>query len=241
MQEASLAQYMRAQGLSEKTIAQRGYALKRIERVHEVDLDKEFEKDGMASLIGLFAYSSADARANRPNPTKMDIDTDKLLTHLAWYKSHLASYARFRSGGDAASDATLPEDNVAEELIEEVVGRTFALERDLQVALRNNISQLEEGLEVVDGGSERRVEGGFIDILARDSRGVLTVIELKAETARPESVAQLLAYMSSIADETRETVRGILVAGDHHPRVKLAARAVSNFELRKYRYRFEFE
>jgi hypothetical protein len=241
MQEGSFAQFMRGQGLSEKTIAQRGYALKRIERIQDVDLDAEYERDGLASLMRLFAYSSADARASRANPTKMDIDSDKLHTHLAWYKSHLTAYARFRSGGDGVVIATTQEEDVAEELIGEVVGKTFSLERDLQTALRGNISQLETGLEVIDGGSERRVEGGFIDILARDSRGVLTVIELKAETARPESVAQLLAYMGCIAEEAGEMVRGILVAGDHHPRVKLAARAVPNLELRKYRYRFDFE
>jgi endonuclease len=47
--------------------------------------------------------------------------------------------------------------------------------------------------------------------------------------------------MGCIAEETGEAVRGILVAGDHHPRVKLAARAIPNLTLKKYRYRFEFE
>lgn len=241
MQEATLTQHMRSQNLSEKTISQRCYALKRIERAHELDLDEEFDRDGLQSLLSTFSYSTADERAGRANPTRMDIEQDKLLTHLRWYKSHLTSYARFRNGGTLEQEIPSGEEDVTEHLIEDVVGKTFALERDLQMALRGNISQLEPGLVVVDGGSERRVEGGFIDILARDDRGVLTVIELKADTARPDAIAQLLAYMGCVAEETSENVRGILVAGDHHPRVKLAARAVHNLELKRYRFRFEFE
>jgi len=241
VQEDALARHMRSQGLSERTIAQRGYALKRIERAQDVDLDDEFDKDRLASLISAFTYSAADARAGRGNPTAMDIDADKLLSHLRWYKSHLAAYARFRSGGAAEAESPPDDEDVTEQLVEEVVGRTFALERDLQMALRNNIAQLEPGLAIADGGSERRVEGGFIDILARDAHGVLTIIELKAETTRPEAMTQLLAYMGSLSEETGEAVRGILIAGDHHPRVQLAARAVPNLELRKYRYRFVFE
>lgn len=241
MQDDAFAQHMRSQGLAERTMAQRGYALRRIERAHDVNLDQEFDGDELASLLSAFSYSTSDARAGRSNPSKMDIDPDKLLTHLGWYKSHLTAYARFRGGGNFEADASETAQVVAEQLVEEVVGKTFALERDLQVALRNNVGQLEPGLVIADGGSERRVEGGFIDILARDAGGVLTVIELKAETARPEAVAQLLSYMACVSEEAGEPVRGILVAGDHHPRVVLAARAVPNLELRRYRYRFEFE
>lgn len=240
MQEEAFERYMLSRELAEKTRAQRSYALKRIERTQNIDLDEEFDRDQFRDLLKSFSYSAADARAGLPNPSKMDIESDKLLTHLRWYRSHLMDYMRFR--GDhtpevAGEDSAEP----GSEFIEEVVSQRFALERDLQAALRKNLDQLEQGLSVADGGTERKVEAGFIDILARDQAGVLTVIELKAETAQPSAIAQILAYMGCIAEETGEPVRGILVAGDHHPRVALAARAIPNLSLKKYRYRFDFE
>lgn len=60
-------------------------------------------------------------------------------------------------------------------------------------------------------------------------------------TSRPEAIAQILAYMGCLAEETGEAVRGILVAGDHHPRVVHAARALPNLDLKRYRFRFDFE
>ncbi len=117
----------------------------------------------------------------------------------------------------------------------------FGLERDLQRALRNNISQLEPGLKVVDGGTERTVEAGRIDVTAEDTQGDLVVIELKAGTAQPESIAQLLSYMGSIDDDQGRPVRGILVAHDFHPRLVMAARAVPNISLKAYSFQFSFE
>ena len=93
----------------------------------------------------------------------------------------------------------------------------FGLERDLQRALRTNISQLEPGLTITDGGSERTVDAGRIDITAEDSAGSIVVVELKAGTAPPESIAQLLSYMGTIENPDSRLVRGILVAKDFAP------------------------
>ena len=119
---------------------------------------------------------------------------------------------------------------------------TFGLEKDMQQALRQNIAQLEPGLQVIDGGSERSVEAGFIDILARDANGHIVVIELKAVESKPEAVAQVLGYMGAIAEEEKQsTVRGYLIAADHPKRVRWAAKAVPNLELRTYTISFGFE
>lgn len=244
MQARAFEQYMLGRNLAEKTREQRGYALKRIERAYDIDLDAEFERDQLSAVLNSFAYSASDERSTLSNPSKLDIDPDKLLTHLRWYRSHLVDYIRFRAGigsallvADSVQEDTPPGENV----LEEAIGKTFALERDLQSALRANLAQLEQGLRVEDGGSERKVAAGFIDILARDPAGMLTVIELKADIARPDAVAQILSYMGCIAEETGQAVRGILVASDHHPRVVHAARAVPNLTLRRYRFRFEFD
>ena len=242
MKEEAFQDHMLSRNLAEKTRQQRTYALRRIERAEGVDLDVEFAKDGMEALLNRYRYSSADARAFRPNPTSMDIDADKLLTHLRWYLGHLQQYRMFASGidlGEENIESSLEPEEV--QAVAEAVGQTFGLERDMQIALRTGIAQLEPGMEVVDGGSEKRVAAGNIDILARDKNGVLTVIELKAGTSKPESVAQILGYMGCIAEEFGEQVRGILIAADHATRVSFAAKAVPNLALKTYRYRFEFE
>jgi len=125
----------------------------------------------------------------------------------------------------------------ADELTE-ATEATFGLERDLQEALRENSEQLESGLSVIDGGKEMTTEAGRTDIVAEDAEGTTTVIELKAGTAPPKSLTQLLAYMEAV--EKGEAVRGILVAEDFHDRILHAAKAVPNVQLQKYRFEFSF-
>ena len=127
-----------------------------------------------------------------------------------------------------------------DELIE-AFEATFGLERDLQLALRSNIQQLEPGLIIIDEGKEHTTNAGRIDILARDTDGKTVVIELKAGTAAPKALTQLLAYMGAIGEQVVKPVRGILIAGDFHPRIVFAARAVPNVQLCRYRFKFTFE
>ena len=117
----------------------------------------------------------------------------------------------------------------------------FGLERDLQRALRGSLHQLESGLRIDDGGVEKTVDGGRIDITAKDDKGKIVVIELKAGTAQPEAIAQVLAYMATIENPDDKPVRGILIASDFHPRVIQAARAVSNLSLKAYSIQFNFD
>jgi hypothetical protein len=126
-------------------------------------------------------------------------------------------------------------ENVQQEEVEEIL---FGLEHDLQMALRRNIEQLEIGLKIIDGGKEKTVEGGRVDITAEDKQQRLVAIELKAGEAKPESVAQILAYMVSLQQKEQRDVRGILVAAGFHPRVVLAAKAIPNLQLREYSFTF---
>jgi len=84
--------------------------------------------------------------------------------------------------------------NVETEALD-AVETTFGLERDLQAALRKNIDQLEPGLSITDGGKEKQVASGRVDITAQDKQGSTVVIELKAGTADRETVGQILGYM----------------------------------------------
>ena len=118
---------------------------------------------------------------------------------------------------------------------------TFSLESDLQRALRANIEQLESGLQIIDGGTERTVGAGRIDITAEDSGGNLVVVELKAVQAEYGHVAQLLSYMGSIENPHAKPIRGVLVAPSFHHRTIDAAKAVPNISLKAYTVQFTFE
>jgi RecB family endonuclease NucS len=95
-------------------------------------------------------------------------------------------------------------------------------------------------LKIIDGDQERVTEAGRIDITAQDANGRTVVIELKAGTAKPDAVTQILAYMATVAETANQPVRGILVAGGFHKRVVLATRAISNLALKKYSCQFKF-
>ena len=99
---------------------------------------------------------------------------------------------------------------------------------------------MEPGLRIIDGGTERTVGAGRIDITAEDTAGNLVVIELKAGRAEHESVSQLLSYMGSIENPQGKSIRGILVANDFHPRTVMAAKPIPNISLRAYSYSIQF-
>ena len=120
-------------------------------------------------------------------------------------------------------------------------GVALPLESALQAALRQNIQQLEPDLKIIDGGKERKVASGWIDITAEDGDSNAVAIELKAGVARPSSIAQVLAYMSALEEEEKKPVRGLLVASDFPEQVILAAKQVPNLELKSYLVRFSFE
>lgn len=119
---------------------------------------------------------------------------------------------------------------------------SIGLERDLQHALRSNIQQLQEGLEIADGGKEQVVPCGRIDITAKDKRGGIVVIELKVGDADRNAVAQVLSYIGDLkAKDPKKTIRGIVVAEGFRVSALAAARAVPSIELMKYNMRFSFE
>jgi len=138
------------------------------------------------------------------------------------------------------ADTDSYDEESSEKEILEAEEITFGLERDMQKALRANISQLEQGLTIIDEGKERITNAGRIDITAKDQEGNTVVIELKAGKATPEVIAQILSYMGSIVETGDNKIRGLLVAGDFHKRVVLASRAVSNLQLKKYSFQFTF-
>lgn len=213
--------------------------LRRVEK-HYGDLDALYDADELQSVLDELTYSSEDARDGRANPSRLEINGN-LRTSLASYRAAVRTYIRFRQEveGEAVRLALHP-DAAGVTLAEVEPERTFALERDLQSSLRACITQLEPGLSVIDGGTERAVASGRIDILARDSLGALVVIELKAVKAPRDAVAQLLAYMGDLQEEMGGDVRGVLIAPDFDPRALSAARMVPSLKLYAYSFSFNF-
>jgi hypothetical protein len=115
----------------------------------------------------------------------------------------------------------------------------LGLERDLQLALRRSVEQLEPGLTIIDGDREQTVASGRIDITARDKDGTTVVIELKAGAADRDAIGQILSYMGDLMDQDPR-VRGIIVASDFTTGAMSAARAAASVRLVRYVYQFTF-
>jgi hypothetical protein len=210
--------------------------LRRIEAVYG-DLDAQYDQDELQSLLGELTYTTEDARLGRVNPSRLEISGD-LRNNLASYGSALRKYIRFRNEVEVeAGHSVLCKDAAAP--LQPSEGR-LSLERDLQTALRRSIDQLEQDLTIIDGGVERPVPSGRIDILAQDLAGSHVVIELKAMRAPRDAVAQVLAYMGDVMAETGGTVRGLLIAPDFDPRAIAAARIVPNLKLMRFNFAFTF-
>lgn len=158
-------------------------------------------------------------------------ETGVTVSQVASIKAHMAM-------GTYSGDDVAPAN--AEDEVLDALEMKFGLERDLQLALRRNIDQLEPRLEIIDGGKERSIASGRIDITARDERGTATVIELKAGAADRDAVAQILAYMGDLMDN-EDQVRGVLVAQEFTPRAVSAARRDPLLQLVEYRFQFTFE
>ena len=214
---------------------------KRIETAYG-DLDDIFDEDRFEALIGELAYSKNDESRRVPNPTKMQLERSVYDT-LASCRTALRTYRNFREDPVSVPVSADNALEVAGELIRErKEGKQFEVERHLQEELRKEISQLEEGLTIIDSGGERSVESGFIDILAKDQSGALVVIELKSGIAKREAIGQIVGYMGDlIAEEPGTQVRGILVASDFDRSCQSGVRAIPSLKLKRYRFSFTFE
>jgi RecB family endonuclease NucS len=246
MRETEYRSWLALQGREPSTQNTSVSAVRRIEAAYG-DLEQEFALSGLDTILTELIYSKSDQKNNEPNPSKVQIDGDiynglsSLRTHLNYYRRFLEEIATKATVAEVVkSSAAAPITSL--ELAEaDPPEAVLSLERDLNAALRQNISQLEAGLHVVDGGKERSVASGRIDILAEDSQGRKVVIELKAVRAPRDAVAQVLAYMGDIQAENGGDVRGLLIAPDFDPKAISAARMVPSLELKRFSFQFTFE
>jgi hypothetical protein len=239
MQTERYRNWLIGQQYQDGTITAQLHRSSRVEE-HYGDLDQLYAEDRFAGLIEELRYSRNDMHANRPNETRIPFNGNA-YNNLASYRDAIRRYKRFLEDDNEVVDISEAVTEVIPQESELIQSQKIGLERDMQAAIRLNISQLESGLEITDNGRERSVESGFIDITAKDSQGTTVVIELKTGVAGQRAVAQILSYIGSIIDEEEsENVRGILVASDFDRKARAAARVVPSLTLVRYNFSFQF-
>jgi Endonuclease NucS C-terminal domain len=242
MKESEFREWLMRRQFQENTIGSRIANVRRVEEF-EGDVDEHYSNDRMARLINSLEYTTQDERRDLPNPTRIPVNGN-VRNGLGTLRSAVLLYRKFREAADddlqgMPSIGVSPEEEIGHP--QDEIGQRIGLEQDMQRALRRALEQLEPGLTIVDGGAERRVESGFIDITARDSAGRTVVIEIKAGTAGRDAIGQILGYMGNVvAEQANSNVRGILVASEFSAAAQAAARIVPCLALRRYSVRFMF-
>jgi len=123
-------------------------------------------------------------------------------------------------------------------LRDEAVFQLHANEGDMKEAVLLDPSIVEEGFRVVE--AERKVRGGFIDILGVDRHGRVVVVEVKRGRAGVQDVAQLARYASQVGEELGERPRQLLLAPVISARAASMARTLG-VEFRSLSPRKAFE
>jgi Endonuclease NucS len=175
---------------------------------------------------------SADQRQSIRSLLAEGLDNQAIATQIGVSPGQVAAVKAHMTMGTYGGDGA-PE---AEAEVASAVDTAFGLERDLQLALRRNIEQLEPGLAIIDGDREQTVPSGRIDITARDQAGTTVVIELKAGSADRDAIGQILSYVGDLADREKD-VRAILVAREFSARAVAAGKAAPNIRLVQYGFR----
>lgn len=241
MQNEKYRGWLAAQNYQGGTIAAQMHRAGRVEERYG-DLDALYNEDRLEGVIAELTYTTQDRRNNRPNPSRIPFEGD-VYNNLASYRDAVRRYRRFLEDNSDIPEPDVPESDVpaTETGPEPEVAQTIGLEKDMQAAIRQNIGQIEKGLRITDGGRERSVETGFIDITAEDSDSTPVVIELKTGVAGQRAIAQILSYIGSVMEEEGvDNVRGILIASEFDRKARAAAKVVPNLTLMRYQFSFQF-
>ncbi len=114
------------------------------------------------------------------------------------------------------------------------ITRIIHYEKELKAILRQRLDRVEKGLVEADGGRERAVATGKIDITARDKSGNFVVIELKVGPCPVGALEQVLGYASDLEAETGTPCRAVIIASEFSERIRAAARRAHELYLVNY-------
>jgi RecB family endonuclease NucS len=101
-------------------------------------------------------------------------------------------------------------------------------EDDVETLIVNNIELVEEGMKFLDKQVE--ITGGRIDILARDRKGKLCVIEVKIRSEDRELIYQCAYYPTQF----KFPVRMIAICPEYDPRIYEGLKRVKDVEFKKF-------
>lgn len=144
--------------------------------------------------------------------------TGPFETYQTQARSILNSYLGFiEAGGEAAALGPTTDVDGSEDDPQESQA-LFKLEKEMQQAVRADISSLEAGLEIVDGGSEKAVSTGKIDILAKDpplNRRHLDDLHVVPQVAHCDAVVfeRLGGDFLAVEQARGEVVEALALAG----------------------------
>lgn len=129
----------------------------------------------------------------------------------------------------------------------------FALEKYLEDFIVDNWDKVDFGeklsvFEDKDGNIGKQYytgDAGYIDILAKDSKGNFVVFELKKGRKNDEVIGQVLRYIGWVRESLAkkgEDVRGIIIVGEKDIKLEYALREIGNKVIAKvYRVSFRLE
>ncbi|BAP89834.1 putative nuclease of the RecB family [Burkholderiales bacterium GJ-E10] len=157
---------------------------------------------------------------------------------------HQATKVQIAAAGGKTVSVTEEDDDAGPAIDAALTGSSqFALEKDLQRYLADNLQLIEPGMTLFQDeeitGLEYPAGGGRrIDILAKDQSGGFVVLELKVEKGYDRVVGQLLRYVNWVRKELAEPgqrVRGIIVCRSMSEDLVLACAGIKDLELFEYR------
>ena len=88
----------------------------------------------------------------------------------------------------------------------------FRYEKDLEDYLETRLWLTGQDLLVI--GRQVKISGGEVDLLAIDSTGLLHIVELKRDEAKPSVIGQILHYRHSLKQLKREELIHVVGHGD---------------------------
>jgi hypothetical protein len=102
-------------------------------------------------------------------------------------------------------------------------------EARIEKYLINKLDLIEKGMQYIN--CQYSVENGFVDILAKDMKGNMCIIEVKNNPYNKDICFQSLYYPQTIGGNTRM----IVLNSDYQNRILKALKQIENIEIYKYR------
>lgn len=122
----------------------------------------------------------------------------------------------------------IPDKPIMHEKSEEIKEEPFN-EKDLEKVLIKDLSIIEDGMTLIR--NQFPVDGGFIDILARDNNNQLCIIELKKVKHDSKIISQCVYYPTQFD----EKVRMITIAPDYSNKISKSLKSLKYVEMKTYK------